>query len=59
MFYIFKYLVIPLTLLLQPASYWYLKGFDIVKMEKYLDWFNMMTYDIRKSLCCEVRLSLK
>jgi len=32
----------------QPASYWYLKGFDIVNMEKYLDWFNIMTYDIRK-----------
>ncbi|RGP81325.1 glycoside hydrolase family 18 [Fusarium longipes] len=29
-----------------PASYWYLKGFDIVNMEKYLDWFNIMTYDI-------------
>ncbi|KAJ4009153.1 hypothetical protein NW752_009451 [Fusarium irregulare] len=34
-----------LTLTL-PASYWYLKGFDIVNMEKYLDWFNIMTYDI-------------
>ncbi|KAM0350176.1 hypothetical protein ACHAPU_003341 [Fusarium lateritium] len=29
-----------------PASYWYLKGFDLVNMEKYLDWFNIMTYDI-------------
>ncbi|KAI5457374.1 glycoside hydrolase superfamily [Mariannaea sp. PMI_226] len=29
-----------------PASYWYLKGFDIVGMEKYVDWFNVMTYDI-------------
>ncbi|EXL80397.1 chitinase [Fusarium oxysporum f. sp. conglutinans race 2 54008] len=34
-----------LTLTL-PASYWYLKGFDIVNMERYLDWFNIMTYDI-------------
>ncbi|KAF4984917.1 hypothetical protein FDECE_16983 [Fusarium decemcellulare] len=34
-----------LTLTL-PASYWYLKGFDIVNMEQYLDWFNIMTYDI-------------
>ncbi|KAF5980152.1 glycoside hydrolase family 18 protein [Fusarium bulbicola] len=34
-----------LTLTL-PASYWYLKGFDIVNMEKYLAWFNIMTYDI-------------
>ncbi|SPJ71071.1 uncharacterized protein FTOL_00799 [Fusarium torulosum] len=24
----------------------YLEGFDIVNMEKYLDWFNIMTYDI-------------
>lgn len=31
-----------------PASYWYLKGFDIVNLEPYLDWFNIMTYDIRK-----------
>ncbi|KAK7712478.1 hypothetical protein SLS64_004862 [Diaporthe eres] len=29
-----------------PASYWYLRGFDIVKMEKYVDFFNIMTYDI-------------
>ncbi|KAI4115472.1 MAG: hypothetical protein LQ345_003930 [Seirophora villosa] len=34
-----------LTLTL-PASYWYLKGFDIVKLEPHLDWFNIMTYDI-------------
>ena len=30
----------------QPASYWYLKGFDIVKLEPHVDWFNIMTYDI-------------
>ncbi|EEU37423.1 uncharacterized protein NECHADRAFT_51570 [Fusarium vanettenii 77-13-4] len=34
-----------LTLTL-PASYWYLRGFDIINMEQYLDWFNIMTYDI-------------
>ncbi|KAF2818198.1 hypothetical protein CC86DRAFT_435113 [Ophiobolus disseminans] len=34
-----------LTLTL-PASYWYLKGFDIKRLEKYVDWFNVMTYDI-------------
>lgn len=31
-----------------PASYWYLRGFDIVGLEPHLDWFNIMTYDIRK-----------
>ncbi|KAK8048785.1 chitinase [Apiospora phragmitis] len=30
-----------------PASYWYLRGFDLQKMEPHLDWFNIMTYDIR------------
>ncbi|KAE8375114.1 glycoside hydrolase [Aspergillus bertholletiae] len=34
-----------LTLTL-PASYWYLQGFDIVGLEPYVDWFNIMTYDI-------------
>ncbi|PSR77531.1 glycoside hydrolase superfamily, partial [Coniella lustricola] len=29
-----------------PSSYWYLQHFDIVNMEPYLDWFNVMTYDI-------------
>lgn len=29
-----------------PASYWYLRHFDIQKMEPLVDWFNMMTYDI-------------
>ncbi|RAQ63476.1 chitinase [Aspergillus flavus] len=29
-----------------PASYWYLQGFDIVNLEPYVDWFNVMTYDI-------------
>lgn len=31
-----------------PASYWYLRGFDIVNLEQYVDFFNIMTYDIRK-----------
>ncbi|KAK4096330.1 glycoside hydrolase family 18 protein [Parathielavia hyrcaniae] len=29
-----------------PASYWYLRGFDIVNLEPHLDFFNVMTYDI-------------
>ncbi|KAK4465900.1 glycoside hydrolase superfamily [Cladorrhinum samala] len=29
-----------------PASYWYLRGFDIVNLEPFVDFFNMMTYDI-------------
>ncbi|KAK5678311.1 hypothetical protein LTS10_009483 [Elasticomyces elasticus] len=29
-----------------PSSYWYMQGFDIVNMEQYVDWFNIMTYDI-------------
>ncbi|PWY71578.1 glycoside hydrolase [Aspergillus sclerotioniger CBS 115572] len=29
-----------------PASYWYLRGFDIVNLEPHVDFFNMMTYDI-------------
>ncbi|KPM43205.1 hypothetical protein AK830_g3330 [Neonectria ditissima] len=34
-----------LTLTL-PSSYWYLKGFDIQRLEKYVNWFNVMSYDI-------------
>lgn len=26
-----------------PSSYWYLQHFDIIEMELYLDWFNMMS----------------
>jgi len=33
-----------------PSSYWYLKGFDIKSLEPYVDWFNMMTYDIHGEL---------
>ncbi|KAJ4179366.1 hypothetical protein NW767_014633 [Fusarium falciforme] len=29
-----------------PASYWYLQHFDIVRLEPYVDFFNMMTYDL-------------
>ncbi|KAM5437742.1 putative chitinase [Microsporum ferrugineum] len=29
-----------------PSSYWYLKHFDIVNLEKHVDWFNLMSYDI-------------
>ncbi|KAM5499911.1 putative chitinase [Microsporum canis] len=29
-----------------PASYWYLRGFDLKNMAKYVDWFNVMSYDI-------------
>ena len=29
-----------------PASYWYLKGFDIAEMAKYLDYIVYMTYDL-------------
>ena len=26
-----------------PSSYWYMQNFDIVGMEPYLDWFNIMS----------------
>ncbi|KAL3428704.1 bacteriodes thetaiotaomicron symbiotic chitinase [Aspergillus tetrazonus] len=29
-----------------PASYWYLKGFDVAGMAEYVDFLNVMTYDI-------------
>lgn len=29
-----------------PSSYWYLKNFDIVKISRSVDWFNMMSYDL-------------
>ncbi|KAF9889730.1 hypothetical protein FE257_007036 [Aspergillus nanangensis] len=29
-----------------PASYWYLKWFDVKAMEPHVDWLNVMTYDI-------------
>ncbi|ODM15752.1 hypothetical protein SI65_08986 [Aspergillus cristatus] len=29
-----------------PTSYWYLRHFDIANMEKIVDWFNIMSYDL-------------
>jgi chitinase len=29
-----------------PTSYWYLQHFDVVGLEQYVDWFNVMTYDL-------------
>ncbi|KAL8979214.1 MAG: hypothetical protein Q9205_005397 [Flavoplaca limonia] len=29
-----------------PASFWYLRHFDVKAMQPYVDWFNIMTYDI-------------
>ncbi|KAJ4178860.1 hypothetical protein NW755_012882 [Fusarium falciforme] len=32
-----------------PASYWYLQHFDLEKISKYVDYFNVMTYDFHGS----------
>ncbi|KAH8812727.1 chitinase [Xylogone sp. PMI_703] len=29
-----------------PSSYWYMRGFDVVKIDPIIDFFNIMTYDI-------------
>ncbi|KJZ72491.1 hypothetical protein HIM_08160 [Hirsutella minnesotensis 3608] len=29
-----------------PASYWYLRGFNLKALEPSVDWFNIMTYDM-------------
>ncbi|KAH9478589.1 Chitotriosidase-1 [Psilocybe cubensis] len=29
-----------------PSSFWYLQHFDIVNIEKTIDWFNLMSYDL-------------
>lgn len=29
-----------------PSSYWYLRGFNLESMQKYIDYFNLMSYDI-------------
>ncbi|OLN97884.1 Killer toxin subunits alpha/beta 3 [Colletotrichum chlorophyti] len=29
-----------------PASFWYLRHFDVAGMEPHVDWLNVMTYDI-------------
>ncbi|KAI9892808.1 MAG: hypothetical protein M1814_000967 [Vezdaea aestivalis] len=34
-----------LTLTL-PSSYWYLRGFDLNRMQDYVSWFNLLSYDI-------------
>jgi chitinase len=28
------------------SSYWYMQHFDIVEIEKTIDWFNIMSYDL-------------
>ncbi|KAL4769203.1 glycoside hydrolase superfamily [Aspergillus nidulans var. acristatus] len=35
-----------------PASYWFLQYFNIIKLEKYVDFFNMMTYDLHGAWDC-------
>ncbi|KAF2018022.1 glycoside hydrolase family 18 protein [Aaosphaeria arxii CBS 175.79] len=32
-----------------PSSYWYLQHFDIKGLEKHVDWFNVMLYDLHGS----------
>jgi chitinase len=29
-----------------PTSYWYLRGFDVEGMQKYVNYFNLMSYDL-------------
>ncbi|KAL8692321.1 MAG: hypothetical protein Q9218_002638, partial [Villophora microphyllina] len=29
-----------------PTSYWYLRGFDVTSLQDYVDWFNVMSYDL-------------
>lgn len=29
-----------------PTSYWYLRGFDVTRLQKYISWFNVMSYDL-------------
>ena len=38
-----------------PTSYWYLRGFDISGLQKYVSWFNVMSYDLVgfATLCSE------
>ncbi|KAL9006073.1 MAG: hypothetical protein Q9180_009770, partial [Flavoplaca navasiana] len=33
-----------------PASFWYLRHFDVKAMQPYVDWYNIMTYDIHESI---------
>lgn len=32
-----------------PTGYWYLRGFDLEGMVQYVDWFNVMTFDIHEA----------
>ncbi len=32
-----------------PSSYWYLRWFDLPGLVKYVDWINIMTYDLHGS----------
>lgn len=45
-----------------PTSYWYLRWFDIGNMTLYVDWVNLMTYDLYVSKGtwdhCQVRNKL-
>ncbi|OHW99326.1 glycoside hydrolase family 18 protein [Colletotrichum incanum] len=38
-----------------PASYWYLRGFNLKDLEPSVDWFNIMTYDIHGTWDSTVR----
>lgn len=29
-----------------PTSYWYLRGFNVSLLQKYVSWFNVMSYDL-------------
>uniref|UniRef100_A0A0P0CAT0 chitinase n=1 Tax=Hypocrella siamensis TaxID=696354 RepID=A0A0P0CAT0_9HYPO len=29
-----------------PTSYWYLRGFDLENMNRFVSWFNLMSYDL-------------
>jgi chitinase len=29
-----------------PTSYWYMRGFDLAGLQKYVSWFNLMSYDL-------------
>lgn len=29
-----------------PTSYWYLRHFDLANMVQYVDWVNLMSYDL-------------
>ncbi len=29
-----------------PTSYWYLRGFDVERLQNYVSWFNLMSYDL-------------